>query len=212
MNNPHHFRPSNSTTLLPGGQLAIPLLEMNLEDDNLAAPVDKHRERVPKDLAAYSMLIGICIGSLLHLATLGGSFVLLSSLGVETSAGLLSFGLSFAITLIAVTLSSAVRLLLGFALKTSTGVTPSDGDLAYVRLCNLLGLVTGIFVAAVSMESLMNWNSSHFLLHTVALLVWVVTATTLAATERSFKANLIEQPLIEKDFIEENSGRTDFSV
>lgn len=190
----------------------MPLLEMEPAEDDLSQKGNRSLDRVlSKALAVYSMLVGICIGTFLHLATLGGSFVMLTSVGIDvssTTARLLAFGLSFAISLVAFTLSSVVRFLLGLALQSSADVTPSDSDLAYVRLCNLLGLVAGIFAASVSTEAIMDGNSSNFVLHTIALVIWVVA--TLAATERRYaqEGSDPEKPGFNGD---DNCGDMDFN-
>jgi hypothetical protein len=91
------------------------------------------------------------------------------------------------ISLLAVTLNSAVRYLLGVALRrvsVETTTTPSENDLAYVRLCNLLGLVTGIFLASWATELLIEGNGNHVCLHGLTLVVWVGTA--LVISERKY--------------------------
>jgi hypothetical protein len=169
-----------------------PLLVVDLEvvEDGTALQ-QCHSPRNPavtREFAMYGMLLGCFVGSLLHLATLGGSFVMLANLGVDASssrAKMVAFGMSFAISLLAVTLSAAIRSLLGIALRArDETTTPSDNDLAYVRHCNLLGLVTGIFFASGATELLMDWNSYHVLLHGLSLFVWVATA--LVVCERKY--------------------------
>jgi hypothetical protein len=183
-------RTSNNST--KADPLDEPLLvDLEVVEDGTALQ-QCHSPRNPavtKEFAMYGMLLGCCVGSLLHLATLGGSFVMLANLGVDASssrAKMVALGMSFAISLLAVTLSAAVRSLLGIALRArdETMTTPSDNDLAYVRHCNLLGLVTGIFFASGATELLMDWNSYHVLLHGLSLCVWVATA--LLVCERKY--------------------------
>jgi hypothetical protein len=186
-----NFFKNNNSTMEDSLDKPLLLDLEDTEDNNPSKQLAPPRiPAVTKEFALYSMLLGCCVGSLLHLATLGGSFVMLANIGLNPSssrAKVVAFAMSLVISLLAVTLNSAVRYLLGVALRrvsVETTTTPSENDLAYVRLCNLLGLVTGIFLASGATELLIEGNGNHVCLHGLTLVVWVGTA--LVISERKY--------------------------